>query len=726
MLTASAGTGYTFTGWSGACTNTTGKCSVTMTTAKNVTATFTPNTYTVTATAGTGGTIFPSSKSVNYGSTATFTVTSNEGYSIGSVSGCNGTLNGSTYTTGAITSSCTVSATFTLNKYSLTVTKAGTGAGTVISNPSGINCGTNCTLSFNYNTSVVLTPTPSTGSVFSGWSGDSDCYDGSVVMTSNKSCTATFTLNKYLLTVTKSGTGTVSSDPTGISCGSDCTESYNYDTSVLLTASAGTGYTFTGWSGACTNTTGKCSVTMTTAKNVTATFTPVMSGTLVPASSYCVIETGLSSCTVNSSWSVTNPEGATSAITASGMSDINLTGTSGTKLLTVPYSSRTFYLYNNAKSLVPTSESPTGSGVTVSAFCNTKTGDVWNPTLGKCETPVVETMSGTLVPESSSCVIATGSSSCTVKLDWEILNPTGTPTAITASGMTDQNVTTTLVSPQSGIASVVVPYNSRTFYLYNNSVSLVTPPVAVSAVCDTATGDVWNPTLGKCETPVVETMSGTLVPESSSCVIATGSSSCTVKLDWEILNPTGTPTAITASGMTDQNVTTTLVSPQSGIASVVVPYNSRTFYLYNNSVSLVTPPVAVSAVCDTATGDVWNPTLGICENAVVVPFEDGKCSTTPYYCLSSALSTDQHENPTSYAWTCPGTGGGSDASCVENKIPVDGVCSNPQIAYSCISGTSIPLTETVDSFKWNCEGLNGGTTDSCSQLKIDNPGWKEN
>ncbi|HCU47160.1 TPA: hypothetical protein DIC47_01910, partial [Candidatus Nomurabacteria bacterium] len=275
--------------------------------------------------------------------------------------------------------------------------------------------------------------------------------------------------------------------------GSDCTESYNYDTSVTLTASAGIGYTFTGWSGACTNTTGKCSVTMTTAKNVTATFTPVMSGTLVPASSYCVIETGLSSCTVNSSWSVTNPEGATSAITASGMSDINLTGTSGTKLLTVPYSSRTFYLYNNAKSLVPTSESPTGSGVTVSAFCNTKTGDVWNPTLGKCETPVVETMSGTLVPESSSCVIATGSSSCTVKLDWEILNPTGTPTAITASGMTDQNVTTTLVSPQSGIASVVVPYNSRTFYLYNNSVSLVTPPVIVSAVCDTATGDVWNP-----------------------------------------------------------------------------------------------------------------------------------------------------------------------------------------------------------------------------------------
>ena len=76
------------------------------------------------------------------------------------------------------------------------------------------------------------------------------------------------------LTVSKDGTGSgiVTSAPAGISCGSDCSEAYNDDTSVTLTAVADLGSTFTGWSGACTST-GSCVVTMDAAKSVTATFT---------------------------------------------------------------------------------------------------------------------------------------------------------------------------------------------------------------------------------------------------------------------------------------------------------------------------------------------------------------------------------------------------------------------------------------------------------------------
>ena len=66
--------------------------------------------------------------------------------------------------------------------------------------------------------------------------------------------TATFTQDSYALTVTKAGagaaTGTVTSSPTGITCGSDCTEGYAPGTLVTLTATAGSGYIFTGWSGA--------------------------------------------------------------------------------------------------------------------------------------------------------------------------------------------------------------------------------------------------------------------------------------------------------------------------------------------------------------------------------------------------------------------------------------------------------------------------------------------
>ena len=77
---------------------------------------FTPVTYTVTPAAGTGGTISPNTaQTVNYGTTTVFTVTPNSGYNIASVTGCGGGLSGNTYTTGPITSNCTVTAAFSAN-----------------------------------------------------------------------------------------------------------------------------------------------------------------------------------------------------------------------------------------------------------------------------------------------------------------------------------------------------------------------------------------------------------------------------------------------------------------------------------------------------------------------------------------------------------------------------------------------------------------------------------
>jgi len=72
--------------------------------------------------------------------------------------------------------------------------------------------------------------------------------------------------------LTGTGSGTVTSDPAGISCGGDCIESYPDDTVVTLTHAAETGSTFTGWGGACTGT-GDCVVILDASKSVTATFT---------------------------------------------------------------------------------------------------------------------------------------------------------------------------------------------------------------------------------------------------------------------------------------------------------------------------------------------------------------------------------------------------------------------------------------------------------------------
>ena len=174
-----------------------------ITAACTVAATFSQNTYLVTATAGTGGTISPASRTVTHGETTTFTVTPKTGYSINNVTGCGGSLVGTTYTTGGITAACTVSASFKLKTYHLQVTKAGTGTGTgtVTSNPTGINCGNNCSYAFEHDTNVTLTATPDPASVFNHWTGACTGTNPvcTVKMDAAKTATAEFVINYPLI-----------------------------------------------------------------------------------------------------------------------------------------------------------------------------------------------------------------------------------------------------------------------------------------------------------------------------------------------------------------------------------------------------------------------------------------------------------------------------------------------------------------------------------------------
>ena len=69
--------------------------------------------FSVTPSAGANGNISPGTpQTVNQGQTTSFTITPDSAYSIAAVSGCGGTLSGNTYTTGAITADCTVTASF--------------------------------------------------------------------------------------------------------------------------------------------------------------------------------------------------------------------------------------------------------------------------------------------------------------------------------------------------------------------------------------------------------------------------------------------------------------------------------------------------------------------------------------------------------------------------------------------------------------------------------------
>ena len=109
--------------------------------------------------------------------------------------GCD-SVSGATCTV-SMTSARTVTATFMLKRFTLTVAKTGIGKGTVTSSPAGINCsgtGTGCSSDYVIHTSVKLTATAALGSVFLQWTG-CDTSDGStctVVMGANKSVTAEF------------------------------------------------------------------------------------------------------------------------------------------------------------------------------------------------------------------------------------------------------------------------------------------------------------------------------------------------------------------------------------------------------------------------------------------------------------------------------------------------------------------------------------------------------
>ena len=79
-------------------------------------------------------------------------------------------------------------------------------------------------------------------------------------------------LLKYTLTVSTSGSGAITSTDGFINCPGTCSHNYPDNGQVTLHASPAQGWSFAGWSGACTGT-GSCNLTMTQNQSVTATFT---------------------------------------------------------------------------------------------------------------------------------------------------------------------------------------------------------------------------------------------------------------------------------------------------------------------------------------------------------------------------------------------------------------------------------------------------------------------
>jgi hypothetical protein len=292
-LKAEAASGSEFVKWSGPCSGS-GECKVATSEAKSVTAEFKALAksnfkLTVAKTGAGSGTVTSSPAGINCGVTcsaefeAGVEVTLSASAESGSVfsgwsgSGCSGT--GPCKVT--MSEAREVTATFALEAHLLSVTKegTGTGTGTVTSSPTGINCGSECSASFDHGTAVTLSGTSGAKTKAVQWTGcgsvngENKCL---VTMSAAKAITATFELEpapKFKLTVamTGAGSGTVTSSPAGINCGATCSAEFEEGTLVTLSQSAEAGSEFREWSGACSGK-GACEVTMSEAKSVNARF----------------------------------------------------------------------------------------------------------------------------------------------------------------------------------------------------------------------------------------------------------------------------------------------------------------------------------------------------------------------------------------------------------------------------------------------------------------------
>ncbi len=202
-----------------------------VTTSHTISVSFAIDTFTVTpSVSGSNGTISPATaQTVTYNTTAAFTVAPATGYTASVGGTCGGTLNGTTYTTNAITANCTVVASFSITTNTITATVS-SGSGTI--SPSGA-------VTVNYGASQTFTITPATGYavasvlVDGASAGAVTSYTFTDVI-ANHTISASFSIKTFTVTPSVSGSnGTISPS---------AAQTVSYNTTTAFTVTPATGY----------------------------------------------------------------------------------------------------------------------------------------------------------------------------------------------------------------------------------------------------------------------------------------------------------------------------------------------------------------------------------------------------------------------------------------------------------------------------------------------------
>lgn len=241
---ATPATGYSFAGWYEGSNKVSDSASYTFSATGNrsLTARFQRQWFTVTFTAGTGGSVAPTSARVEYGGEASSTATAATGYTF---SGWSNGVKTAKLTVTNVTANATYAASFGINTYVITYAKE-TGIASVTPTSETVEHGANA---------VGSTAALTTGYNFDGWYNGSTRVSTSLTyaptaVKSNLSLTAKANINSYTVSPsayyrTTDGTGNYTAGTTGgtVSGGG----SVNHGGSITVTASAAAGYKFDGW-----------------------------------------------------------------------------------------------------------------------------------------------------------------------------------------------------------------------------------------------------------------------------------------------------------------------------------------------------------------------------------------------------------------------------------------------------------------------------------------------
>jgi hypothetical protein len=718
QVTAVANTGYTFSSWSDGVT-TASRTDSSVTANKAVTASFVLNSYTVSTSAGTGGSISPTSRTVSHGSSTTFTITPSSGYSIGTVSGCSGSLSGSTYTTGAITGACAVSASFLQMSGVLTSSASSC---VIAENASS------CNVTLTWSTTNPIGTSAVTASGMTNVNGNS----GSQLFAVPYSSRTFYLYNNTIELASRAVTSSCISGTTWDSVDGRCERvtasllaspnpvEYNRTTTLTWSSTNATSCTASGdWSGTKATSGNYTTGNLTSNKTYTITCNgpDSTSGSATASVSVGIAPTGTltgSDCVI----SIENASTCTTALTLAISNPISVASTNITKPvnvevatgitpavksgIVVSYPSTTFYLNHDGTTLATK---------TVGASCAYESL-VWDSVDGRCEKLSVDVTATPVTVEYNRAS----------SISWTSTNATACSLSgggITGTGTSNAGVST-------GALTIEKTY---------------------TVSCSGDNGTTGNDTI----TVYVGTApTGTLT--GSDCQISANASTCTTSLTLNVINPISTAlTNVTKPVGVEviSNATINKVFPKT-VAEILVSYPSTTFYLNHDGVTLTNPGKTINATC--ASGTIWNgvlcalPTGTITAPSCTISEWESSCNSSVTWStinplvgvvssLTSAPSDPVSGNSGTQSYTIDhGTRtftlthnyiqlatSTATASCTSGTTWKDGVCTPPTGTISAGSNPTCQITAAPEG-NGHCDiTLTWDTSDAVGTTSVTTP-----